>query len=55
MDDASEHRIADGKELLKRPLAGEVENLLRRVDELPSLDLRPEEEILGYGDDGIPR
>jgi hypothetical protein len=51
MDHASE----DGKELLKRPVAGEIESLLRRVDALPSLDSRPEEEILGYGDGGIPR
>jgi hypothetical protein len=50
-DDASK----DGKELLKRPIASEIESLLRRVDALPLLDSRPEEEIFGYGDDGIPR
>ena len=55
MDDASKHRTADGKEPLNPPLDGEIENLLRRVDALPSLDLRPEEEIIGYGDDRIPR
>lgn len=32
-------------------LALEIEELLRRVDALPTLDLRPESEILGYGDD----
>ena len=36
-------------------LTGQIEDLLRRVDALPSLDSRPENEILGYGDDGIPR
>ena len=36
-------------------LAGQIEDLLRRVDALPSLDSRPEDEILGYGEDGIPR
>jgi hypothetical protein len=33
---------------------GQIEDLLRRVDALPSLDARPESEILGYGEDGIP-
>ncbi len=36
-------------------LAGQVEDLLRRVDALPALDLRPEDEILGYDEHGIPR
>ncbi|MBZ5613029.1 MAG: type II toxin-antitoxin system VapB family antitoxin [Acidobacteriia bacterium] len=36
-------------------LSGQIEDLLRRVDALPSLDSRPEDEILGYGEDGIPR
>jgi antitoxin VapB len=38
-----------------RILTGQIEDLLRRVDALPSLDSRPESEILGYGEDGIPR
>jgi antitoxin VapB len=36
-------------------LAGQVEDLLRRVDALPGLDSRPEDEILGYDEHGIPR
>lgn len=36
-------------------LSGQIEDLLRRVDALPGLDSRPEDEILGYGEDGIPR
>lgn len=36
-------------------LTGQIEDLLRRVDALPSLDSRPENEILGCGEDGIPR
>ena len=36
-------------------LTGQIEDLLRRVDALPTLDSRPEDEILGYGKDGIPR
>ena len=43
---------------LRRPshvLAGQVEELLRRVDALPNLDSRPEDEILGYDEHGVPR
>ena len=36
-------------------LVGQVEDLLRRVDALPTLDSRPEDEILGYDEHGIPR
>ena len=36
-------------------LAGQVEDLLRRVDALPDLDSRPEDEILGYDEHGAPR
>jgi antitoxin VapB len=36
-------------------LTGQIEDLLQRVDTLPILDARPEKEILGYDDDGIPR
>jgi antitoxin VapB len=36
-------------------LAGQIEDLLRRVDALPTLDSRPEDEILGYDENGIPR
>jgi antitoxin VapB len=36
-------------------LVGQVEDLLRRVDALPTLDTRPEDEILGYDEHGAPR
>ncbi len=36
-------------------LTGQIEDLLRRVDGLPNRDTRPEDEILGYGEDGLPR
>lgn len=36
-------------------LSSQLEDLLRRVDGLPTLDARSEDEILGYGEDGIPR
>ncbi len=35
-------------------LVGHVEDLLRRVDALPDLDPRAEDEILGYDEDGAP-
>jgi len=38
-----------------RILSGQIEDMLRRVDALPSLESRSENEILGYGEDGIPR
>jgi antitoxin VapB len=36
-------------------LTGQIEDLLRRVDSLPTLDCRPEDEILGYDQHGVPR
>jgi len=36
-------------------LVEEVDDILRRVDALPSLDSRSEEEILGYDAHGLPR
>ncbi len=32
-----------------------VEEILRRVDALPTLDTRSEDEILGYDEHGLPR
>jgi len=32
-----------------------LQDILRRVDTLPTLDTRPEDEILGYDSEGIPR
>jgi antitoxin VapB len=37
-----------------RILASQLEDVLRRVDALPPLDLRPEDEILGYDEHGMP-
>lgn len=36
-------------------LVEEVDDILRRVDALPTLDTRTEDEILGYDPHGIPR
>jgi antitoxin VapB len=38
-----------------RILASQIEDLLRRVDALPVLDSRPEDEILDYDEHGMPR
>lgn len=39
----------------ERIITEKVEEILRRVDSLPTLDTRPEGEILGYDDQGMPR
>jgi antitoxin VapB len=38
-----------------RLVAGQIEDLLRRVDSMPTLDSRSENEILGYDEHGMPR
>jgi len=35
-------------------LSSQLEEILRRVDQLPILDSRTADEILGYDDDGLP-
>jgi antitoxin VapB len=36
-------------------LASQLEEILRRVDQLPILDHRTPDEILGYDEHGLPR
>lgn len=36
-------------------LASQIEDLLRRVDAMPTRDSRPDDEILGYDEQGLPR
>ncbi len=36
-------------------LASQLEEILRRVDQLPILDSRSPDEILGYDEHGLPR
>lgn len=38
-----------------RILNPQIEDLLRRVDALPMVDRRSEDEILGYDERGLPR
>jgi antitoxin VapB len=39
----------------RKPLSESLQEILRRVDALPTLDTRPEDEILGYDEHGLPR
>jgi antitoxin VapB len=38
-----------------RILTSQIEEILRRVDQLPVLDARTPEEIVGYDENGLPR
>jgi antitoxin VapB len=38
-----------------RVVKNQIEDLLRRVDALPTLDSRPVDEVLGYDEHGMPR
>lgn len=33
----------------------QIEQIMRRVDAMPTLDDRPADEILGYDENGLPR
>jgi antitoxin VapB len=35
-------------------LAGQLEDILRRVDQMPVLDPRTPDEIVGYDENGLP-
>lgn len=39
----------------RRPLRDELRDIARRCSQLPTLDDRPAEEILGYDEKGLPR
>lgn len=43
------------RELRGQILAGQLQEILRRVDQLPVLDSRSADEILGYDEYGLPR
>lgn len=38
----------------KQLVVTQLEDILRRVDQLPGLDSRTPDEILGYDDNGLP-
>jgi antitoxin VapB len=35
-------------------LAAQIDDILQRVDAMPDLDARTPDEIIGYGEDGLP-
>ena len=39
----------------RRNQVEKLEDILRRVDALPTLDTRPEDDLLGYDKQGMPR
>ncbi len=43
------------RERSRRRLADEIDEIGRHCASLPVLDSRPAEEILGYGENGMPR
>ena len=43
------------KERRHQLLSGQLQEILRRVDQLPVLDSRTPEEIVGYDEHGLPR
>ena len=42
-------------ERAKPGMVTQLEDILRRVDQMPVVDPRPADEILGYDDRGLPR
>ena len=38
-----------------RVLSRQIEDILQRVDAMPTIDNRPADEILGYDEHGLPR
>jgi antitoxin VapB len=43
------------REQRNRNLASQIEEILQRVDQLPIVDIRSPDEIVGYDEDGLPR
>jgi antitoxin VapB len=43
------------RERQSRTLANQIEEILARVDQLPILDARSADEIIGYDENGLPR
>jgi antitoxin VapB len=59
LTEAIESALRERLQRLKQPhrgriMAEKLEDILRRVDRLPTLDARSDDEILGYDDHGVP-
>jgi antitoxin VapB len=51
-----EERLERLKQQRRSPwLSTQLEDILRRVDQLPTLDSRTPDEIVGYDEHGLPR
>jgi antitoxin VapB len=60
LTEAIERALQERLQRLKQRPQGRImieklEDILHRVDALPTLDTRPEDEILGYDNQGMPR
>lgn len=38
-----------------KALATQLDDILRRVDEMPDLDTRTPDDVIGYDENGVPR
>jgi antitoxin VapB len=52
---ALEERLEREAQRSRRGIAVEIRRIQERLARLPVLDPRPDEEILGYDDHGLPR
>jgi antitoxin VapB len=56
IEEALKERLEKLRHKQRRRVTREkLEDILRRVDRLPTLDERPEDEILGYDENGVSR
>lgn len=60
LTEAIQQALRERLERLSRKHSGRITTeklteILRRIDTLPTLDERPDDEILGYDNQGIPR
>ena len=55
IEKALQERLKRIKSNRRNQLLGmQLDDILRRVDEMPELDSRTPDEIIGYDDDGLP-
>ncbi len=54
-EDRCEKRTNPGSNEVVDVGAEDIQGFLRRLDTLPTVDSRPADEILGYGEEGLPQ
>jgi antitoxin VapB len=52
---ALEERLARESRRSRRPIGAEIRRIRERLNRLPELDPRADDEIIGYDDHGVPR